>query len=40
VFKLRKKLADASGGKSYIETVWGQAHVLREPNKRQLAISA
>ncbi len=27
--KLRKKLAGASGGKDYIETVWGRSYVLR-----------
>ena len=29
ICKLRKKLADASGGKSYIETVWGRGYALR-----------
>jgi two-component system cell cycle response regulator CtrA len=29
--KLRKKLANASGGKDYVETVWGRGYVLREP---------
>src|SRR5215216_7304924 len=29
--KLRRKLADASNGKDYIETVWGRGYVLREP---------
>jgi two-component system cell cycle response regulator CtrA len=28
--KLRKKLANASNGKDYIETVWGRGYVLRE----------
>jgi len=28
--KLRKKLATASQGKNYIETVWGRGYVLRE----------
>ncbi len=28
--KLRKKLANASGGKDYIETVWGRGYVLRK----------
>jgi len=28
--KLRKKLAGASGGKDYIETVWARGYVLRE----------
>jgi two-component system, cell cycle response regulator CtrA len=30
ICKLRKKLADASNGKDYIETVWGRGYVLRE----------
>jgi two-component system, cell cycle response regulator CtrA len=30
VCKLRKKLATASGGKNFIETVWGLGYVLRE----------
>ena len=29
--KLRKKLAAASGGAEYIETVWGRGYMLREP---------
>src|SRR6516164_5464442 len=29
VCKLRKKLAQATGGKHYIETVWGRGYVLR-----------
>jgi two-component system, cell cycle response regulator CtrA len=29
--ELRKKLANASNGKNYIETVWGCGYVLREP---------
>jgi two-component system, cell cycle response regulator CtrA len=28
--KLRKKLANASGGKEYIETVWGRGYALRQ----------
>ena len=31
ICKLRKKLDAASGGKNYIETVWGRGYVLREP---------
>jgi two-component system, cell cycle response regulator CtrA len=31
ICKLRKKLAGASGGKDYIETVWGRGYVMREP---------
>jgi two-component system cell cycle response regulator CtrA len=32
ICKLRKKLANASSGKDYIETVWGRGYVLREPS--------
>ena len=31
ICELRKKLANASQGKNYIETVWGRGYVLREP---------
>ena len=31
ICKLRKKLANASQGKDYIETVWGRGYVLRAP---------
>jgi two-component system, cell cycle response regulator CtrA len=31
VCKLRKKLARATGGNHYIETVWGRGHMLRDP---------
>jgi two-component system cell cycle response regulator CtrA len=31
ICKLRKKLAAATGGESYIETVWGRGYVLRDP---------
>jgi two-component system, cell cycle response regulator CtrA len=37
--KLRKKLANASGGKDYIETVWGRGYVMREQGQFA-AISA
>ena len=30
ICKLRKKLANASSGKNYIETVWGRGYVLRD----------
>jgi two-component system, cell cycle response regulator CtrA len=30
ICKLRKKLANASGGKDYIETVWGRGYVMRD----------
>jgi two-component system cell cycle response regulator CtrA len=38
--KLRRKLADASNGKDYIETVWGRGYVLREPHEDNAKISA
>ena len=31
ICKLRKKLAAATGGEHYIETVWGRGYVLRDP---------
>ncbi len=31
ICKLRKKLSQATGGDSYIETVWGRGYVLRDP---------
>ncbi len=44
ICKLRKKLAEATGGDNYIETVWGRGYVLREPASsetgRKLAVGA
>lgn len=45
ICKLRKKLAQATDGENYIETVWGRGYVLREPvantsAARRLAASA
>ena len=31
ICKLRKKLAEATGGDNYIDTVWGRGYVLRDP---------
>jgi len=31
ICKLRKKLAEATGGQNHIETVWGRGYVLRDP---------
>ena len=31
ICKLRRKLLQASGGKDYIETIWGRGYVLRNP---------
>jgi two-component system, cell cycle response regulator CtrA len=36
ICKLRKKLATATRGDHYIETVWGRGYVLRDPQRRQL----
>ena len=35
ICKLRKKLSVATGGKNYIETVWGRGYVLREPDEQE-----
>ena len=32
VCKLRKKLKNATGNESYIETVWGRGYILRDPS--------
>ncbi|MEM6577810.1 MAG: response regulator transcription factor [Pseudomonadota bacterium] len=46
ICKLRKKLAEATEGDNYIETVWGRGYVLRDPdpvqggNDSRLAIGA
>ena len=38
--KLRKKLANASGGKNYIETVWGRGYVLLHPRDEEAVAAA
>ncbi|HLS18746.1 MAG TPA: response regulator transcription factor [Paracoccaceae bacterium] len=35
ICKLRKKLAVATGGANYIETVWGRGYVLRDPAEEE-----
>ena len=40
VCKLRKKLAQATGGKHYIETVWGRGYVLRDPVEAAVTLTA
>jgi two-component system cell cycle response regulator CtrA len=40
ICKLRKKLAAATGGHNYIETVWGRGYVLREPDDNDIRESA
>ncbi len=36
ICKLRKKLSEATGGDSHIETVWGRGYVLRDPEPSEL----
>jgi len=38
--KIRRKLATASNGKDYIETVWGRGYLLREPEEVSAKMSA
>ncbi|MFN3292477.1 MAG: response regulator transcription factor CtrA [Gemmobacter sp.] len=38
ICKLRKKLAEATGGQNYIETVWGRGYVLRDPTPQAVSI--
>ena len=40
ICKLRKKLAQATGGNHFIETVWGRGYVLRDPDPRAVAAVA
>jgi two-component system cell cycle response regulator CtrA len=40
ICKLRKKLANASSGRNYIETAWGGGYVLREPSEDEAKTSA
>ena len=40
ICKLRKKLATATLGEHYIETVWGRGYVLRDPETGQTAAFA
>ena len=40
ICKLRKKLANASNGKNYIETVWGRGRMVRDPVEIEAKISA
>jgi len=40
ICKLRKKLANASNGKNFIETVWGRGYVLREPADDDMRVPA
>jgi len=38
ICKLRKKLAAATVGKHYIETVWGRGYVLRDPSENTATV--
>ena len=40
ICKLRKKLAAATGGDNYIETVWGRGYVLRDPQTASIATAS
>ena len=40
ICKLRKKLAAATGGDHYIETVWGRGYVLRDPEPSEDEVAA
>ena len=40
ICKLRKKLAMATRGDHYIETVWGRGYVMRDPDQRQHVSTA
>ena len=40
VCKLRKKLATASGGNNFIETVWGRGYVLRDQKSEKVAAAS
>jgi two-component system cell cycle response regulator CtrA len=40
ICKIRKKLAIATGGEHYIETVWGRGYVLRDPVEKPEAARA
>jgi two-component system cell cycle response regulator CtrA len=40
VCKLRKKLANATGGANYIETVWGRGYMLRDPEMAAEKVKA
>jgi two-component system cell cycle response regulator CtrA len=38
ICKLRKKLAAATSGENYIETVWGRGYVLRDPEDKTESV--
>jgi two-component system cell cycle response regulator CtrA len=40
ICKLRKKLANATNGANYIETVWGRGYVLRNPEEDAAKVAS
>jgi two-component system, cell cycle response regulator CtrA len=40
VCKLRKKLSNASGGKNYIQTIWGRGYLMRDIEGTEARICA
>jgi len=40
ICKLRQKLASATEGENYIETVWGRGYVLRDPQEQSGMVAA
>ena len=40
ICKLRRKLANVSGGQDFIETIWGRGYVLRDPKEPEARIVA
>ena len=40
ICKLRKKLAAATEGENYIETMWGRGYVLRDPQEQSGMVAA
>ena len=44
ICKMRRKLSEATGGKNYIETIWGRGYALRDPQPtamtEEFALSA
>jgi two-component system cell cycle response regulator CtrA len=39
ICKLRRKLANASGGQNYIETIWGRGYVLHDGMAEKQAMA-
>ena len=39
MYKVRKKLLDATGGRDYIQTTWGRGYTLREPAEGSASLT-